>query len=50
MFIINAQKIKGNTSKGMSDYIEEKLNFLEGIVKVLIYSYSSSKPANLPFS
>lgn len=36
MFIINAQKIKGNTSKGMRDYIEEKLNFLEGDVKVIV--------------
>ena len=36
MFIINAQKIKGNTSKGMRNYIEEKLNFLEGDVKITV--------------
>lgn len=30
MFIINAQKIRGNTSKGMRDYIEDKLEFLDG--------------------
>lgn len=30
MFIINAQKIRGNTSKGMRSYIEEKLHFLDG--------------------